>query len=482
MQQLHIRAIFQDTEEDAMSKKILRIAGLGFLTLAITMLPLLSACGGDAEPTTPPTTAPTTAPTTPAVEKPDSVKIAYLADLTGPYAAVGGPMLKGFVDYTEMLNQKGGIDGVSVEALYADTQAKADLTVSAYKRLKQEGIIAVSCMVTPVALAVQTMLNEDKMPGINQSATLSLYIPPTDYMWCHGMISCDNDLAILYWFDKELWPDSAGQWTLGILAHDNSFALGGVSAMYKFADTHNVKLLQPEVVALGTLDYSANIQRLVDGGADVIFCETLGASTGTVLKQMGELGVLGTIDEAAAGDGKIVPFLGCTSYYAEQLLAAHDEAAYVYGGLPYYLDYEEDNAGVKEVNDFMRAKYGKIVPGSEGGSSYREAWNNAMVICSAIERAVNEVGWDGLTGEAIVEYGLKGLEISDDRCFVVGKMSYNDYAGDRIGAQSFRMGAWDMDRWDRTSISPIIDVPKLMPELRVTDYMTTQGGPGWYTP
>lgn len=460
-----------------MSKKMLRIAGLGFLMLAITMLPLLSACDDAAEPTTPPTTE----PTTPVVEKPDVIKVGYLADLTGPYAAVGGPLLDGFSDYMEMMNQRGGIDGVPIEVLHADTQAKADLSVSAYKRFKQEGIVAVSCMVTPVALAVQAMLNEDKIPGINQSATLSLYMPPTDYMWCHGMISCDNDLAILYWFDTELWPKSAGQWTLGILAHDNSFALGGIPAMYKYADTFNVKLLQPEIVALGTLDYSTNIQRLVDGGADVIFCETLGASTGTVLKQMGEMGVLGTVDEAAAGDGKIVPILGCTSYYAEQLLVAHDEAAYIYGSLPYGLDNEEEMPGVKEVNDFMRAKYGKVVLGAEGGSSYRDGWNNAMVMFAAIERAVNKVGWDSLNGEAVVEYGLKGLEVTD-RGFVVNKMSYNDYEGDRIGAQSFRPGAWDMGIWDRKVIGPFIDVPKLMPELRVTDYMTTQGGAGWYTP
>jgi len=426
----------------------------------LIVLPTLAACGGGA--------------------KPVSVKVGYLADVTGPYAAVGGPLVEGFSDHFEMINQNGGIEGVQVEVLWEDTGAKADLAVTAYKRMKNEGIVAVSCMVTPVALAVQSLLGEDKIPGINQSATLSLYMPPQDYMWCHGPIAVDGDLVGLYWFDTELWPASGGQWTLGILAHDNPFALGGVAAMYKYADTNNVKLLQPEVVALGTQDYTANIKRLVDGGADMVVLETLGAATGTVLKQMGDLGVLGTPAEAAAGDGKVVPFLGQTSFYPEQLTAAKAEAAYVYGSIPFYLDYETDQEGVKIVNDFMVQKYGKVLPATEGGGGYRDGWNNAFVISSAIERAVKEVGWDALTGETLVEHGLKGLKISEGT--FADEISYADYDGDRVAVQSYRPGAWDMEIWDRKAIGPWLNVPEMMSDLRVTKYMTTQGGAGWYTP
>jgi len=424
------------------------------------VLPTLTACGGG--------------------DKPASIKVGYLADVTGPYAAVGAPLVKGFSDHFEMINQNGGIEGVPVEVLWEDTGAKADLAVTAYKRMKNEGIVAVSCMVTPVALAVQSLLNEDKIPGINQSATLSLYDPPQDYMWCHGPIAVDGDLAGLYWFDTELWPSSGGQWTLGILAHDNPFALGGVSAMYKYADTNNVKLLQPEVVALGTQDYTANIKRLVDAGADLIVLETLGASTGTVLKQMGDLGVLGTPAEAAAGDGKVVPFLGQTSFYPEQLTAAKAEAAYVYGAIPFYLDYETDNPGVKIVNDFMVQKYGEVIPPAEGGGGYRDGWNNAFVMSSALTRAVKEVGWDALTGETLMEYGLKGLRIDKDT--FAQEISYDDYDGDRIAVQAYRPGAWDMTVWDRKAIGPWLNIPEMMPELRVTSYMTTQAGTGWYKP
>jgi len=337
-------------------------------------------------------------------------------------------------------------------------------------------------MVTPVALAVQALLNEDKIPGINQSATLSLYDPPTDYMWCHGGVATDYDLAILYWFDNELWDhDKWGGWTLGILAHDNPFALGGTPAMYKYADTYGVKLLQPEVVALGTLDFSTNIQRLVDGGADAIFIETLGASTGTLLKQMGELGVLGTIEEAGTQDGKIVPIVGMTSYLPAQLVTAHDEAAYTYGALPLATPYEEDIAPtVKEANDFMRAKYGHVLGPEEGGTAYQDGWNNGLVIRKAIERALDEVGWENLTGETLMEKGLKGLKF-DAQGFGCER-SYADYEGDRIAIQSYRAAKWDMELWDRVAISGCLNIPELLPESRTSTYMTTQGGPGWYKP
>jgi len=270
-----------------MKRNVAQVCLIILLALLIMGIPLISACAKEAPPPAPapapapapkpaPAPAPKPAPApAPEVKKPTTVKIAYLADLTGPYAAVGAPLVEGWTDYIELINERGGIDGVPIQALWADTRADAALTTAAYKRFKAQGVLTVSCMVTPVALAIRTLVNEDKIPGINQSATLSLYVPPTDYMWCHGGVATDYDLATLYWFEKKLWDkDKWGQWTLGILAHDNPFALGGVAAMYKYADTNNVKLLKPEVVALSTLDFTTNFLRLVDAGADVIFLET----------------------------------------------------------------------------------------------------------------------------------------------------------------------------------------------------------------
>jgi len=459
-----------------MTRKLLKVGLIGLLAVILLVIPLVAACTQE-EPTP---VEPTPVEPTP-VEKPASVKVAYLGDLTGPYAAVGAPLIKGFTDYIEMINDRGGIDGVPVEAKWADTKADAALTISAYKRFKAQGVLTMSCMVTPVALAVRSLLNEDKIPGINQSATLSLYMPPTDYMWCHGGVATDYDLACLSWFDTEKWNhDEWGDWTLGILAHDNPFALGGVSSMYKYADTHGIKLLQPEVIALSTLDYSTNLQRLVDAGADVIFCETLGAGTGTVLKQMGELGVLGTIEEAGTSDGKIVPFFGFTSYYVSNMQAGLDYAPYTYGARAYASADEEQFPGVKECNDFMRDKYGKVLSPAEGGTDYREGWHNALVMVAAINHALETVSWEELSGETLMEYGLKGLVINDHG--FSNATGYADYDGDRMAIQSLRPAAWDTELGDIVAIGDVVDVPALFPECEVSDYMTTQGGTGWYTP
>ena len=448
------------------TKNMVKVGVIGLLTLLLVVLPLVTACAEEAPPT---------------VTKPALVKVAYLADLTGPYASVGAPLLAGFTDYMEMTNEKGGIDGVPIQVLWADTKADAALSTAAYKRFKTEGILCLSCMVTPVALAVKTLVNEDKIPGINQTATLSIYVPPTDYMWCHGGVATDYDLACLYWFDTQLWDKAKwGQWTLGILAHDNAFAKGGIAAMYKFADTYNVKLLQPEIVAVGTLDFSTNIKRLVDAGADVIFCETLGAASGTVLKQMGELGVLGTIEEAATTPGKVVPYFGYTSYYVSNLQAALDYAHYTYGARGYAASWEEELPGVKECNDFMIAKYGAVLDPLKGGTDYREGWHNALTMVAAIKRAQAAVGWENLNGQTLMESGLTGL-VLDTQGFS-GATGYNDYEGDRINIQSFRPAAWDAEKNDIAAIGPYINVPELMRDLEVTSYRPAAAGEGWYIP
>jgi len=39
-----------------------------------------------------------------------------------------------------------------------------------------------------------------------------------------------------------------------------------------------------------------------------------------------------------------------------------------------------------------------------------------------------------------------------------------------------------MKIWDVVAISDYINVPEVMPDLRVTKYTPKAAGPGWYTP
>jgi hypothetical protein len=141
---------------------------------------------------------------------------------------------------------------------------------------------------------------------------------------------------------------------------------------------------------------------------------------------------------------------------------------------------EEQFAGVKEINDFMKGKYGKVIPPEEGGAVYRDGWNNALVMVTAIERALKAVGWDKLNGETLVEKGLKGLKL--DPRGTSCELSFADYDGDRIAIQTMRPATWDMKVWDRVPIGPCLDIPKLLPDERVTKYKPKDAGTGWYIP
>mgnify|MGYP001052744662 CR=1 FL=1 len=444
---------------------IVKVGLVGLLALLLVIVPLIGAgCP-----------APEVVPAT--------VKVAYLGDITGPYAAVGAPLIKGFTDCAENINAKGGIDGVLIEALWADTRGEAPLSVAAYKRFKELGVVAVSCMVTPVGLAVMDLCEEDKIPGINQTATLSLYIPPRDYFWCHGGVNSNYELAALYGFDTELWDREAwGTWTLGMLAHDNPFTVSGIAAMYKYADTYDVRLLAPEIVPVATDDYTTQIMRLVNGGADVIMVDTVGARTGVVLRQMAELGVLAhSVEEAATVPGKVVAMFGYTSYYAANFVGALDYAPYTYGARGYAGSWQEEyGPGIVEIEEFMLDKYGRILTTVEAGTVYIEGWHNMLVMAAAIERAVEAVGWENLNGETLMLYGLTGL-IFDDQG-VSGATGYADYPGDRMCLENFALAAWDVEHAECAAITPYYNIRELLPECLTYDYMTVQAGPGWYVP
>jgi len=415
------------------------------------------------------------------VEKPKVVKVGRLTDLTGPYASICPPILAGFTDYAEFLNKKkGGIDGVPIEVLWTDVQQDAAKSVTAYKRFKGAGCLVVSGASSGQTFAIKKLLEEDRIPMVTQAMNLSLYMPATDTLWANNVANPGETVAPVIWFDTQAWDRAkmGRAWKIGFLIMDTAYTKGGLPGMYNYCDVNGIEMVGTEITPPPTLDYSTNIKRLVDAGADVIFVSLCGAACGIALKQMLELGVLAPLDDAIKTPGKIVPLLNDCSFYISSMMAAPEAAKYCYGGAPWGAWHEMDKFdGVKERNDWMMDKYGHIWHSvEEDDGSYNAGWNCMKVIAEAIERAVKAVGWDKLDGEAVIQKGLKGLKVTKN--IVSCDLSYADYEGDRIGVELVRPAAWDAKRMTRLAIGDPFRVDQ---KYYVTKYTPKKPHPGMYT-
>jgi len=407
--------------------------------------------------------------------------VGRLTDLTGPYAAICPPILAGFTDYAEYVNKKkGGIDGVPIEVMWADVKQDAALCVTAYKRFKSAGALVVSATSSGQTFAVKKLLEEDRIPNVSQAMNLSLYIPPSDVIWANNVTNPGETLTQIIWFDTQVWDRAkmGRTWKIGFLIMDIAYTKGAVPGMYNYCDVNGVEMVGTEITPPPTLDFSTNIKRLVDAGADVIFVSQCGAASGIVLKQMLELGMLAPLEEAIKTPGQIVPLLNDCAFYISSMMAAPEAAKYAYGETPWGVWHEMDKYdGVRERNDWMIEKYGHIwhsVEQDEG--SFNAGWNAMMVIATAIERAVKAVGWDKLDSEAVIQKGLKGLRVTEN--ILSCDLSYADYEGDRIGVETVRAAAWDSKRMTRL---PIGDCIKVDSKYYVTKYTPKKPHPGMYT-
>jgi branched-chain amino acid transport system substrate-binding protein len=86
-------------------------------------------------------------------------------DRTGATQLVGVILCPGVMDYINLINSKGGVEGYRIRLDEIDHEYKVPPAVEAYERYKAEGAVSIMLYGTPQTQALTQKLNEDKIPG-----------------------------------------------------------------------------------------------------------------------------------------------------------------------------------------------------------------------------------------------------------------------------------------------------------------------------
>ena len=86
-------------------------------------------------------------------------------DRTGATQLVGVILCPGIMDYIDLINSKGGVEGYRIRLDEIDHEYKVPPAVEAYERYKSEGAVSIMLYGTPQTQALTQKLNEDKIPG-----------------------------------------------------------------------------------------------------------------------------------------------------------------------------------------------------------------------------------------------------------------------------------------------------------------------------
>ena len=119
-------------------------------------------------------------------------------DRTGATQITGVVLCPAMHDYYDLVNSQGGVEGYKIKADEIDNEYKVPAAVEAYQRQKQQGAILMTLYGTPMTVALNQRLEEDKMPttspgfGISAAADGKRYpylFPIAATYWSQGAAS-----------------------------------------------------------------------------------------------------------------------------------------------------------------------------------------------------------------------------------------------------------------------------------------------------
>jgi len=454
-----------------MKLNITRAAIIGLLAVLLAAIPLLIACSQPAPSPTPaqkPASAPTTAAPKPSpavapspaaapkVEKPKSIKLGFLVDFTGlqTWSAFG---FQGAKSYVEKLNRDGGIDGVPVELLWADTRTDAALNMAAYKRFEMSGAMMIYAVGSPDLKAIEAATLENMMPVVGQSIGMEFYFPPKPNLYTFHA-SCGMWVISTLTPFVDMWKKEFNKpLKLGVLVLEHPAFVPNIPIYQAWAPENGVEIVGIERYPAAALEVKTELGRLKAAGADAIMIDSVSPVSWRAVRDMGELGMLPGLEFK---DSKFTWRQGgitALGHMATTTETGWETAGKWAGYMFTHLDKETypfvDQSKVpafKEYWDEVRKVWDEKTALTHQ-AEFHYLWQATQVMEMAIRETVKKVGWNNLSRKAIVENGLPGLKI--DTKGITGAFSYADYTGDRTGLGMQKFAVFDTQHGVRRGIS-----------------------------
>ncbi len=364
-----------------------------------------------AQPTEAPTEEPTAEPVEEAAGIPmeecdatyegETIIVHQAAGLTGPLSQIlGDGFITGSQAAVDRINAAGGVCGVMLEIRLEDTQYDPEQEVAVYEKFKAEEPAPLFHLSygSGAAIALKDRVIEDKIPhitaGLNDEA---FYIPRNGYTFGTGPIYSDQFAGFVGWLQDnwdEVKPEGAGDdIVVGVIGWANAFGAGATTpTALAYLEERGITVLPLESQEVSpTADVTGQLQNLLANGANVIWSQSL---------SFGPAQVIGTMRALGAWDSAIVSGVNW-SMNTDVVNILGENAGLMdgyYGVVPNYWWNDTDNPGIQmALEDFEAAG----LPDAKKDIGYLLSYGQMYGMANILTHAMNMVGFEGLTGEAV---------------------------------------------------------------------------------
>jgi branched-chain amino acid transport system substrate-binding protein len=358
-----------------MKRKSILIVAL----ILVVMSALFGACSKDA------------VPETPVEETKDEITIVILDDFSGPAAALCTNYKVGSLDCIRYINEeKGGILGHPLKAIVIDHKMDNSLVISGWDRAKsEEAPIVISQMGTLVA-SIGAKSDQDHIPVITLGGTMDQYFPKElSYYFAltpqfAGIYDSVCQMVEKDWAKRgENRPPKVGFDIISLGTYPQM--MGKAARMYteKRGWKHNITLT-PATPA----DVTTQVLQMKEFGADYIYLNATDAMNIAWLK---------SLDRQNFHPG----IYGTSSLGSEEIWNAVGDLAVGTTSFQYIPQWTDPDIPFISLVRELNAKWYPDITSRTG--QYLAGFACILVMAESMERAIEKVGYENLSGDAMQE-------------------------------------------------------------------------------
>ena len=351
----------------------------------------------------------------------DTFKIGGIGPITGAAAVYGKAVENGAKLAVDEINAEGGINGKQIEFKFEDDEHDAEKSVNAYNTLKDWGMqMLLGCVTSNPCIAVAEETKNDNMFQLTPSGTAVecvqyenafrvCFSDPTQGTECAKYIS-ENGLA-----------------TKVAVIYDSSdvYSSGIYEAFAAEAKNDGIEIVSAEAfTADSNKDFSVQIQKAKDAGAELVFLPFYYTEASLVLQQAAGMNYSPIFFGCDGMDG-ILDVEGFDASYADNLMflspftpTSTDEA------IQTFVTSFKDAYG-ETPNQFAADAYDGIYA-IKAAAEKAELTPDMSVsdMCDAMKTAMTEISIDGVTAKGLT-WDASGEPSKDP---MVVKIANGDYA------------------------------------------------------
>lgn len=365
------------------------------LVLAGSMVLSLAACGGSKDTAS---TTDSSAASSAEASGSDTFKIGATGPITGGAAIYGNAVKNGIQIAVDEINEAGGINGYQIDYNFQDDEHDAEKAVNAYNNLKDWGMqVLIGTTTSAPCIAVVEKTHADNMFQITPSGTAVECVQYDNaYRMCFSDPTQGTESA------KYIGENGMAQKVAVIYDSSDVYSTGIYEAFAAEAENQPFDIVSVEAfTADAKTDFSVQVQKSKDAGADLLFMPFYYTEASLVLAECNKQGYEPT-------------FFGCDGM--DGILGVENFDTALAEGLTFLAPFvaKSEDEQVKSFVSKYEAAYGET-PNQFAADAYDCVYvvkaaieaagatpdMSVSDLCDAMKEAMASVSYSGITGKDI---------------------------------------------------------------------------------